>query len=718
MKKLFLLMLLAMLTVGAFAVPAKKGLWKNVTLADGTEVRVQKMGDEHLHFWQDEQGSRYERRGSHFYKTEREQLSNKTRAKVAKKTVKRLPVMRKVEMGDVTDYSGDKKGLVILVQYTDVKFKTANNKAKYENILNKENYSSSEGFVGSVSDYFRAQSRGKFNLTFDVYGPVTLAHNRAYYGGNDEESDEDLAPWEMVTEACQQLQGEIDFSKYDWDGDGAVDQVFILYAGTGEADSYDDDSVWPHMWELSAVDADFSIDGIKIDTYACSNEVDMSEHIEGIGCFCHEFSHCMGFPDMYDTSYDGWFGMSDFDLMCSGSYNGNAFVPAGYSAYEMMMCSWLDPIVLSADEVAVTNLKAMSEGGESYIIYNAAHPDEYYMLENRQLTQWDAKLPGAGMMITHIDFDKDIWMDNTPNTKVTTSDKREYGYTKTNDHQRITIFHADNDDDSKYWTVDWQGYGYYTKTTLSGDLYPYNSNNSLTNNSTPAATLYNANSDGKKLMNVSITDIKQNSDGTMDFNYAPGSTTPSEGDGDYEKVTDESQIATGNVYILVNEKASMAAGALGTKYFDAVDVTLQGNTVSGSGFTTFTLGGEWDAYTLLMDDGNYLTASKPKELKASASPSPIWQIGNVSTEGYMLTTASCGYIQYNPNNGNPRFMNYTSNMYPAVLYVKRTATGIRNVQTVAPHTNRIYTLDGRYVGTDLNVLGRGLYIVNGKKVVK
>ncbi len=181
-----------------------------------------------------------------------------------------------------------------------------------------------------------------------------------------------------------------------------------------------------------------------------------------------------------------------------------------------MMCGWLEPIELNDEDVDIENLKPISDGGESYIIYNKAHPDEYYMIENRQRKYWDAGLPTKGLMITHVDFDIDIWNDNTPNTKVTKTDVRYYGYSKTNDHQRCTIFHADNDDDSKYWNSQQKN---YTKTTLKNDLYPYVKADSLTNTSEPAASLYNENTDGTNFMNKRILNIKQNTDGTVSFKF-------------------------------------------------------------------------------------------------------------------------------------------------------------------------------------------------------
>lgn len=508
----------ALTMTAAMAVPAKHGLWRTLRLVDGTEVRAQRMGDERTRFWMSDNGLRLTLtdQGAALVLTRKvmsERLAKRTIRKSQTQGMLRPP--RRVAPGERTSYLGRKRGLVILVEYADVKFKAANTLAKYKRILNEAGYKTSEGFQGSVADYFREQSEGQFEIEFDVVGPYTLKYNREYYGTNI--GDDDQAAEEMIVEACLQADAEVDFKDYDWDGDGEADQVFVLYAGTGEADSFDDDAVWPHMYELSETDRQMWLDGVLVNTYACSNEVDMYGRIEGIGCFCHEFSHCMGFPDFYDINYEGHFGMSSFDLMDGGAYNADGFVPAGYSAYEKMMCGWREPVELKDSLAIVENLLPMSEGGTGYIIYNKAYPSEYYILENRQQTGWDAGLPANGLMITHVDFDPAIWEYNVPNTILDedSEEVRKYGY-PTNDHQRLTIFHADNDDDLKYWNPR----GYYTKQTLTTDLYPYLGNDSLTNHSMPAATLYNKNTDGSLLMNVAITDIQQNEDGTMDFCFS------------------------------------------------------------------------------------------------------------------------------------------------------------------------------------------------------
>ena len=527
MRKLFIVTMMVLMNLAAWAVPVKPGQWRMIQLCDGTEVRAMLCGDEHVHFWMSADGQRYMEEGDAYVAVTpqmvRERAAHSPR--IHRTTVNRLHSPRRVQVGDRTHYEGKKKGLVILANFTDTKFKTANNLEKYNRILNEAGYSEGN-FRGSVTDYFKSQSNGVFELDFDVVGPYTTEKSYTYYGSNDSQGN-DKYPEEMVIEMCKAADEEVNFADYDWDGDGEVDQVFVVYAGKGEADGGGTKTIWPHMWSLSEANKSLVLDSIRINNYACSNEIDGGGNIAGIGTFCHEFSHCMGFPDFYDITYSGAFGMGDFDLMDAGAYNGNSFCPPNYTAHEKMMCGWLEPIELNSEDVTVENLLSMSDHGASYIIYNDAHTDEYYMIENRQQTGWDTAYPTKGMLITHVDFDKEIWAYNYPNSILTASEAAEYEFPKANNHQRMTLFHADNDDDSKYWS----SYGgYYTKQTLKGDLYPYNQNNSLTSTSSPAATLYNTNSQGTKFMQGSITNIKQNSDGTMSFKYVAQGETPDKPD--------------------------------------------------------------------------------------------------------------------------------------------------------------------------------------------
>lgn len=503
-QRIFILNALLCLVLSVWAVPAKRGVWCSLSLVDGTEVKAQLVGDEFLHYYVSEDGTKYvQDESTGLYRKMTDEVTAQRRAAVrrAQAQGRQKRMLRKAQASNV--FQGTKKGLVILAEFTNSKFKSGHDLALYKRIANEVNYSDNN-FRGSIKDYFKAQSHGLFELDFDVAGICQLQHTYAYYGKNS--NDNDVRAGQMVAEACLWAhEHRTDFSKYDWDGDGEVDQVFVLYAGHGEA-SYDKDpdTIWPHMHYLSASDygKSLSLDGVTVDTYACSCELNGDGNLDGIGTFCHEFSHCMGFPDLYDTGYAGWFGMGDFDLMCSGSYNGDSKCPAGYSAYEKAECGWLTlkDMTNIEQETSIVGVQPMSADGDAYIIKNKGHKDEYYILENRQKTGWDSYLPASGLMITHVDYDADIWDWNMPNTSGKYEDAN--GNTKTNDHQRLTIFRAGNSSSD---------YG------DSSDLYPYRSNNTLTKTSSPASTLYNTNSDGSKYMHVAIKDIAIASDGTASF---------------------------------------------------------------------------------------------------------------------------------------------------------------------------------------------------------
>lgn len=536
MKKIIAMLSLALAASTTFAVPAKQAK-KTLTLADGTQVVATQMGDEYMNWWQADNGMRYvesqDKEG--VYEAANMDVmaahAQMRRAIIGEKRAKRLnsvvkPVnmsfssgQQRVQIGDEhITYTGKKKGIIILVQFPNQKFETGHDNAYYKMVANEKGLTHEDGYVGSVTDYFLSQSNGQFELDFDIAGPYTLSHTSSYYGKNDG-ANIDTKVGYMIKEGCDAAVADgFNFNDYDWDGDGYADQVFVLYAGLGEASGGDAKTVWPHEYQIRYTCVgkvlNYTAEGKgKVDTYACANEMERVINnatgtytnelkLAGIGTICHEFSHCLGFADMYDTSSNGGnYGMGFYDVMSAGSYNGGGFTPCNYTAYERIYAGWTEPIVL--DEPATIKAMQSSEDyGRPFILYNDKHPDEFYTLENRQKKGWDAELYGSGLMITHVDYDQTKWGINQVNASAS-------------DHQRCTIFHADNDADG---TV---------LESIKNDLYPYMSggvplNDELTDDSRPAAKLYNKNADGTKYMGKPITAIKKNVNGTISFDVMGG----------------------------------------------------------------------------------------------------------------------------------------------------------------------------------------------------
>lgn len=528
MKLLMLASLLGFVALSAQAVPAKKGVWRMVTLADGTQKRVELRGDEFCSYWVDAEGVSYnlDSESKRYVRVDANALqlrASQLRAKANQDRIARMAKARRMatkkSLGQTNgSYFGKKKGLIILVQYKDKIFKFGHNQKMYNRIANETGYANSLGFVGSVKDYFLAQSNGQFELDFDVVGPYTLNHEYAYYGAPSGNSH-DVRPCDMVYDACRLADPDVNFTDYDWDGDGYVEQVYVLFAGLGQAAGGDENTIWPHEYKLqegnngSYVSKD---NNVVVNTYACGPELTLQytpvayrERVDGIGTLCHEFSHCLGYPDLYDTGNGGNFGMGEFDLMDAGSYNGESFCPPNYSAYEKWFAGWITPTVLDKP-ASVKGMQAQDvKYGQAFVVYNDNNKNEYYLIENRQQNVgiWDKQLPASGMMITHVDYDENIWERNNVNTIVNYSNQYgpEYAYLD-NDHQRLTIFHADNEEGS-------------SADSQAGDLYPFNGNNSLTDTSSPAAIIYQ----GGSTMGKPITNITQNEDGSIDFDFMGGS---------------------------------------------------------------------------------------------------------------------------------------------------------------------------------------------------
>lgn len=509
MKKIILSIALAMLTLTASAVPARR-TQRTLTLSDGTQVTATLSGDENYHYWKTADGRAFVMNEENIpQEISLQQAQSKLQAKVQARNAHRIAkrTKRKAAWGAETNpISGERKGLVILVNYKDKKMQ--HTQAEYNDYFNKAGYSDNN-CTGSVRDYFLSQSYGKFSLDFDVMGPVTLSKNLSYYGDNDSDGNDKHAA-EMVAEAVKLAVSGIDLKRYDWDGDGYVDQVYVVYAGYGEHADAPANTIWPHEFELSEAakyndgPGALTINGVTIDTYACSSELRGSSgnKMDGIGTACHEFSHCLAIPDMYDTSADGEnFGMNVWDLMDYGSYNGEdgyGETPAPFTSYERMYCGWLTPVELT-QPCNVNDMPAITKEPVAYLIRNAnpKFPGEYYLLENHQQESWDAYAPAHGMLILHVDFNSNAWKQNTVNNVAS--------------HQRMTIIPAD---------------GKLSHYNTTGDTWPGTSKKTaLTDSSNPAAKLYNLNSNGRKFMGHPIENIAEKN-GLISFTFDGGKALP------------------------------------------------------------------------------------------------------------------------------------------------------------------------------------------------
>lgn len=444
-----------------------------------------------------------------------DKLAEKARTKRQTAQCNRLPLMKRLmQQNQVETKSGSqsvtKRGIIILAEFSDVPFKFKKN--NFTDLLTKDGYSYN-GATGSAKEYFDDQFEGRVQFEFEVSDIIKLPNKRAYYGSNDEDGN-DKNPAQMVKEACEAADDYIDFSIYDQDGDGEIDNVFVFFSGEDEAEGFDEEYIWSHAWWVkNGAGIRCTLDGKILNSYACTSELSvqndkMETDLTGIGTFCHEYSHTFGLPDLYDTDYDnagGWAAGTwlKTSLMDGGNQNNVNNTPPYYNAIEREILGLAEPVVLKNDGAYTLTPVQTNK------IYrlDTDRDGEYYLLECRSNDGWDKYIGGNGLLVYHIDktstYIKRWQEDNTVNAYQS--------------HQCADLIEADGRTDAITERTYMSAF-----RNISGIFFPYNSVNSLTPTSSPGIKYWS----GQK-GEISITDI-QRSGKDITFNVVghSGTTTP------------------------------------------------------------------------------------------------------------------------------------------------------------------------------------------------
>jgi M6 family metalloprotease domain protein len=309
--------------------------------------------------------------------------------------------MTRISIGASSDgaayfpHTGSPKALVILAEFADTLFTIQNTKQVFTNYLMNEGHFTEtayrqNGNYKGVRGYFKDCSYGKFTPTFDVVGPVKLPKPQTYYGAGDDNITD------LMTDACNAVDNEVDFSQYDANGDGMVDLVYIIYAGhSANYRGNTSTDIWP---KSGTTIISKTFDGKSIRRYGVSNELAGRENkkkeketINGIGLFCHEFSHTLGLPDIYayktDAEDQNDQGMELWDLMDGGTEMQGGRVPSPYLAWEREAMGWMSIDTLTTD-CHIANLKTIDNGGKAYKILNPSASNEYIVLQSIQKGGW------------------------------------------------------------------------------------------------------------------------------------------------------------------------------------------------------------------------------------------------------------------------------------------------------------------------------------------
>ena len=762
--------LLTIVVATTYAVPAYRG-WQTKTQPDGTTITVRQIGDEFYHYWETQDGKiAQQQEDGTFVVTNEEKPSTQqliTKRKASKKYAYRV---RKIGAASMPA-----RALFILVSFSDQEFKAAS--ATYY----KEKLGDSTEGAMSMYNYLKLQSNGQYAPPVDVFGPVTLSNKCSYYGSNDSSGD-DLHPAEMVVEACKALDSEIDFSLYDNNNDGVVDNVYVLYAGKGEADGGSETTIWPHQWDIySAEKLTCKLDGKSIRAYACSAELNGSNKC-AMGTPLHEFGHVIGLPDYYDTQYESTnYSQArtpgEWSIMDAGSYNNDGNTPPNYSIFDKYFLGWATPKFLAKDEVKNVTMTTdwddayQINGGSSLVA--ATNTNTVYYIENRQKSGWDAYLPGHGMIVWQVKYNATNWEDNDLNntggsprytvlsasgdptnigkatdpfpgtntvrtfkpftgcelTEITESsgninfkynggiEKTEWDYVLAGENctypadgtvaknAALSLTITPNTGyslaDASCWEVTMggntltygSGFTYNASTNqfaiaaVTGDVeimvsaghtvsWIANGTTHTTNIAgfdkiTVPTTTPDDCAGGKKFVGWCTNSSYENATTAPTFaktgdtysvaNYYAvyATTSGTGGEATWNKVTDASTLAAGDVLVFACESEGKTAGAIGSQIMAAVESTFEDGTISslGSGTVELTLGGTEDAWTLTSDDG-LLGATAVKKV-AWGSGTTTWSI-SIASGNATIQNGTESYGRFLYNKGTPRFTTYTS----------------------------------------------------------
>jgi len=393
---------------------------------------------------------------------------------------------------------------VILISFPDRQFTIENPQDYYDRLFNEPGYNLGKG-PGCVADYFIHQSDGLCHFVFDIVGPIEVEtgyKKSGEYGAN------------AFKYAAIKADSLLNYSKYDWNGDGSVEAVVYVYAGYGgnESSSKAYNCIWPN----TALFSEETLDGVKVGSYTASAELWSNNKSCGIGTICHEFSHVLGLPDFYPTSKsDEYSVLDEWDLMDGGNYTNLGWCPPNYSAHEREYVGWQKAEELDAD-IDIKDMPSFNSSGRAYKVTNDYYPAEYYLIENRQREGWDMMLPGHGLLITHVDFRKSLWEANQVNVD--------------QQHHRLEYFHADGHDynyfDELYPDSPPLVNGYCV--ALQNTAYPYVdslgvNHCALSDFSDPPAMLFHENAAGTLLMGKPLNYITE-SEGLVSFKFSTSNT--------------------------------------------------------------------------------------------------------------------------------------------------------------------------------------------------
>ncbi len=314
-------------------------------------------------------------------------------------------------------------------------------------------------------------SMGWQRLSTNYSSYVNNAYGLGAYPNNTQKLCEDLVDL---------INPLVDFSDYDNDGNGYVDGLVLIHPGRGAEFSGSTADIWSHKWGISPR----SRDGVYVSAYSIQPEYWNAPGDITIGVYAHEIGHLFGLPDLYDTDNSSR-GIGKWSLMSGGSWNGSlGSSPAHMDAWCKSQVGWVTPINVTGNMAGAVIPRVMDNPTVFRLWDNGAIGNQYFLIENRQKVGYDAQLPGAGLLIWHIDGSKS---NNT---------KEWYPGNTSTGNYKVALEQADG-----LWDLDKN-----VDQGDAGDPFPGSTNNTAFSDvTTPNSRAYNGTQTFVTLTNISAS---------------------------------------------------------------------------------------------------------------------------------------------------------------------------------------------------------------------
>ncbi len=420
------------------------------------------------------------------------------------------------------------------------------------------------GATNSIKAYYNEVSYNGFTLTpaaetcgtssnDGVTGWMNLGINHPNVGGAN-----------LTYAALQAADGCVNYAAFDTNGDKVLlsNELLIIVIVAGYENSYGGaQALTPNVWgHMSGFTTPTPLDGIAGFLYGQfgewhANNFDNPGHAATIGIMVHETGHLIGWPDLYDTDQSSE-GVGDWSVMGSGSWLGTTYsgdTPAHPSAWEKWYQGWLTPVQLQGTNTNY-NVPRVEDNKTNSVIQLLDNPNgvdwsfgqtsgtgEYFLVENRQKTGYDAALPGCGLLIWHIDETRT--QTNSANADET--------------RKLVDVEEADglNHLDSK------------TNRGDAGDPYPGSGNKTTFNDtSTPNSKLYDGSFSGVAVANIGSCASTMMADFTADTmppKVNKVNSNADTGDGSLDE-SETTTVAITQLLLTFNEAVQDPTGDTGT----------------------------------------------------------------------------------------------------------------------------------------------------------